>query len=80
MMALADAQSRLRSGRSTRRMPNEPFVTIALVAAIFLVADPLLAGGSMTMMGMSTATGVAAHPLGGLALIVLIALLVSRVI
>jgi hypothetical protein len=61
-------------------MPNDVFVTLLLVVAALLVADLLLAGGSMTMMGLGAAAGVAAHPLGAIALIVLMVLLVSRVV
>ncbi len=61
-------------------MPNDVFVTVLLVAAVLLVADLVLAGGSMTMMGMSAAATVASHPLGAIALIILVVLLVSRVV
>ena len=47
-------------------------LTLLLVAAILLVADLFLAGGAMTMTGMSAMAGVVAHPLMAGALIVII--------
>lgn len=49
---------------------------LLVVAAILLVADLLLAGGAMTMAGLSGMSMVAAHPLAAGALIVLIIVLV----
>jgi len=45
------------------------------VAAILLVADLLLAGGAMTMTGMSAMATMVAHPLAAGALVVLIIVL-----
>ena len=59
-------------------MPNDMFVTLLLIAAILVLADFLLAGGAMMMTGMTAVGTVAAHPLGLLALIVLLILLVGR--
>ena len=61
-------------------MPNDALVTVLLVVAVLLVVDLLLAGGAMTMMGVGAAAGVAAHPLGAIALIALVVLLVSRIV
>ncbi|MEK6720084.1 MAG: hypothetical protein AABZ33_05360 [Chloroflexota bacterium] len=48
---------------------------LLLVAAILLVADMLLAGGAMTMTGMSAMAGAFAHPLtAGAAVALIIAL------
>lgn len=49
---------------------------LVLVAAILLVADLFLAGGAMTMAGMSAMTTVIAHPLAAGALVVLVIALV----
>ena len=51
-MALAAPHRSLRSDDWTHLMP-ELLVTLLLVAAILLVADLLLAGGAMTMTGVS---------------------------
>lgn len=51
-------------------------VILLLVAAILVLADLLLAGGAMTMAGMSAMTGAVAHPLTAGALIVLVIALV----
>ena len=61
-------------------MPNDLFVTLLLVAAILVLADFLLAGGAMMMTGVSAMGMVASHPLGLLALIVLIVLLASQLL
>jgi len=47
-------------------------VTLLVVAAILVLADLLLAGGAMTMTGMSTMVGAVAHPLVAGALVVLV--------
>lgn len=67
----------LRCARCTERMPDV-LVTLFLAAAILLVADLLLAGGAMTMAGMSAMVGAVAHPLGlgALAVLVLVLFLV----
>ena len=49
---------------------------LLLAAAILQVADLLLAGGAMTMAGMSAMTTAVAHPLAAGALVVLIVALV----
>lgn len=49
---------------------------LLLAAAILLVADLLLAGGAMTMAGMSAMATAVAHPLAAGALVVLIVALV----
>ena len=51
-------------------------VTFLVVAAILLLADLLLAGGAMTMMGVSATMGVVAHPLAAGALVILVVALV----
>ncbi|HLA16254.1 MAG TPA: hypothetical protein VJZ72_05085 [Candidatus Limnocylindrales bacterium] len=61
-------------------MPGELFVTLLLVAAILILADFLLVGGAMTMTGMTAMGAVASHPLGLLALVVLVVLLIGRVL
>ena len=43
-----------------------------LVAAILLLADLLLAGGAMTVAGMSAMTTIVAHPFAAGALLVLV--------
>lgn len=48
---------------------------LLLGAAILLVADLLLAGGAMTMTGMSAMAGAVAHPLAAGALVVLVIVL-----
>jgi hypothetical protein len=45
---------------------------LLLGAAILLVADLLLAGGAMTMTGMTAMAGTVAHPLAAGALLVLL--------
>lgn len=45
---------------------------LLLVAAVLLIADLLLAGGAMTMTGMSAMVGVVAHPLAAGAIVALI--------
>lgn len=50
-------------------------LTLLLGAAILLVADLLLAGGAMTMTGMSAMAGAVAHPLAAGALVVLVIVL-----
>ena len=50
-------------------------LTLLVVTAILLVADLLLAGGAMTMTGMSAMAGVVAHPLAAGALVALVILL-----
>jgi hypothetical protein len=47
-------------------------LTLLLGAAILVVADLLLAGGAMTMTGMSGMAGAVAHPLAAAALVVLV--------
>ena len=49
--------------------------TLLLVGAILLVADVVLAGGAMTMTGMSAMAGTVAHPLAAGALVVLVVVL-----
>lgn len=44
---------------------------LPLVAAVLLVADLLLAGGAMTLAGMSATMTAVGHPLGAGALVVL---------
>ena len=51
-------------------------LTLVLVAAILLVVDLLVAGGAMTMAGMSAMTTVIAHPIAAGALVVLVIALV----
>jgi hypothetical protein len=50
--------------------------TLLLVGAILLVADLVLAGGAITMTGMSAMVGTVVHPLAAGALIVLVIVLV----
>jgi hypothetical protein len=50
-------------------------LSLLLGAAILLVADLLLAGGAMTMTGMSAMAGAVAHPLAAGALVVLVIVL-----
>ena len=49
--------------------------SLVVVAVIFLLADLLLVGGTMTMTGMSAMVGVIAHPLAAAALIALVIVL-----
>lgn len=51
-------------------------VTFLSVAAVLLVADLLLAGGAMTMMGVGGVMGTFSHPLTAAALVVLVVVLV----
>jgi hypothetical protein len=51
-------------------------VTLLTIAAILLVADVLLAGGAMTMMGVGGVIGIFSHPLTAAALVVLVVALV----
>ena len=51
-------------------------VTLLVVIAVLLVADLLLAGGAMTMTGMSGFMGLVAHPTTAVALFLLIAILI----
>lgn len=51
-------------------------LTLLVVAAILILVDLLLAGGAMTMTGMSTMAGVVAHPFVAGALVVLVVVLV----
>lgn len=57
---------------------SDPLLPILAVAAILIAVDLLLAGGTMTMTGMSAVVGVAAHPLvgGAIVLLVVVAILV----
>ena len=55
-------------------MPD-PLLTVLLIAAVLLLADLLLAGGAMTMTGMSMVVGTVAHPLAAGVLAVLIVVL-----
>ena len=55
-------------------MPD-PLLTVLLIAAVLLLADLLLAGGAMTMTGMSMVVGAVAHPLAAGVLAVLIVVL-----
>ena len=57
-------------------MPD-PLLSLLLVAAILLFADLLLAGGAMTMTGMSAVAGAFAHPLavGALVMVAVVLLL-----
>lgn len=48
---------------------------LLLVVAILLLADVLLAGGAMTMTGMSAMTTALAHPLAAGALVILVIVL-----
>ncbi len=59
---------------------SDPMLTILAVVAILIAVDLLLAGGTMTMTGMSAVAGVAAHPLvgGAIVLLVIVAILVLR--
>lgn len=56
-------------------MPDLLF-TLLLMAAILLIADLVLAGGAMTMTGMSAMASVVVHPLAAGALVVLVIVLV----
>jgi hypothetical protein len=58
----------------------EPLVIVLIVAAILLVTDFVFAGGAMTMTGMSAMVGLAAHPLGAAALVILIAALAVMIL
>lgn len=49
---------------------------LVVAAAILLVADLVLAGGAMTMTGISAMTTVVAHPLAAGALVILVLVLV----
>lgn len=60
-------------------MAADTLTTILLAAAILVLADLVLAGGTMTMTGMTAMAGLAAHPLAAVALIVLIVVLVVQV-
>lgn len=52
----------------------DPLLSLLAVAAILIAVDLLLAGGTMTMTGVSAVSGVAAHPLvGGVLVLVVIA-------
>lgn len=51
-------------------------VMLLLVGAILLVADLLLAGGAMTMTGMTAMAGTITHPLAAAALVALVVVLV----
>ena len=51
-------------------------VTLLLIAAIVLLADMLLAGGAMTMMGATAAIGMVAHPIVAGALAVMVVVLI----
>lgn len=73
------AHPRLRSLRCTHAMAADTLTTILLAAAILVLADLVLAGGTMTMTGMTAMAGLAAHPLAAVALIVLIVVLVLQV-
>jgi hypothetical protein len=55
-------------------MPDVLLILL-LAAAILLVADLLLAGGAMTMTGMSAMAGAVAHPFAAGSLVVLIVVL-----
>lgn len=57
---------------------TDPLLTLLAIAAILIAVDLLLAGGTMTMTGMSAVTGVAAHPFvgGAIVLLVIVAILV----
>ncbi len=55
-------------------MPD-PLAALLLIAAILVVADQLLAGGAMTMTGMSMVVSTVAHPLAAGVLIVLMVVL-----
>ncbi len=50
----------------------DPLSTLLVVAAIFLIIDLALMGGAMTMTGMSAMAGAVSHPLGAVALVVLV--------
>ncbi len=50
--------------------------TLLVVAAILVIADLLIAGGAMTMTGMSAVAGAFAHPLSAGALVALFIVLV----
>ncbi|MFP5343938.1 MAG: hypothetical protein ACLGIJ_13620 [Candidatus Limnocylindria bacterium] len=56
----------------------DPLLTLLAVAAILIAVDVLLAGGMMTMTGMSAVAGIVAHPLAGgaIVLLVIVAILV----
>lgn len=53
-------------------------LSLAVIAFVFLLADLFLAGGTMTMTGMSAMAGVVAHPLAAAALVVLAIMLALR--
>ncbi len=51
-------------------------ITLLLVAAILFILDLLLAGGAMTMTGVSAMAGAVAHPLAAGALVILVVIAV----
>lgn len=51
-------------------------LALLIVVVILLLADLVLAGGAMTMTGMSAMVGTLAHPLAAGALIALVIVLV----
>ena len=51
-------------------------LTLLLIGAILVLADLVLAGGAMTMTGMSAMTAVIAHPLVVGAAVILVILFV----
>lgn len=51
-------------------------LTLVIIVVILLLADLVLAGGAMTMTGMSAMVGTLAHPLAAAALITLVIVLV----
>lgn len=50
----------------------DPLLSLLALAAILIAVDVLLAGGMMTMTGVSVVSGIAAHPLVGGAIVLLV--------
>jgi hypothetical protein len=73
--APAGPHGTLRSIRWNGGMPDV-LITLLLVAAILLILDLLLAGGAMTMTGVSAMAGAVAHPLAAGALVILVVIAV----
>lgn len=51
-------------------------VTLLVIIAVLLLADLLLAGGAMTMTGMSGFMGLVAHPIATVTLLLLVAIVI----
>lgn len=73
-LKLARTHRSFRSLGCTTRMPDF-LSTVLIIAVVVLVADLVLAGGSMTMTGMSGVVGVMAHPLVAGALVAIVIIL-----